>query len=32
MKPTEVIVAQALIWPSVIGSRRAEGPVGFLQG
>jgi len=25
-----VIVAQAIIWPSVLGTQRGEGPVGFL--
>lgn len=29
---SQVIVAQAIIWPSVLGSRRGEGAVGFLAG
>jgi hypothetical protein len=29
---SQVIVAQAIIWPSVLGSRRSEGAVGFLAG
>jgi hypothetical protein len=27
---TKVVVAQAIIWPSVLSSQRAAGPVGFL--
>ena len=26
----KVVVAQAVIWPSVLGARREEGSVGFL--
>jgi hypothetical protein len=27
---TKVVVAQAIIWPSVLSSQRDAGPVGFL--
>ena len=27
---TKVVVAQAIIWPSVLASRREQGPMGFL--